>query len=178
MKSIAVVTMVALALGGIAIAANAAGEDAGTRVRIFHLQGLDAREGLTLLRAGAQVRQVASVDGRDVLIAAGTTATLDRCEELLRERGGLERAVEPHGAVDLAAPPGAETATREFRAVGDGARTAVVVLRAIYRVPELTDDAGNRTLTVRATPAVLDACEAALRELGLIEGARHSVSDS
>ena len=84
-----------------ASAASEQPEDGNVHMRVFYLQGMDSREAITLLRSKAQVRQVARISDRDVIVVAGTADIVDRCDTLLREHDAILRVVAPHDPVEL-----------------------------------------------------------------------------
>jgi malonyl CoA-acyl carrier protein transacylase len=171
-----VVSIVAIAVCGLANApiiasspANADSEGAGELyTRVFYLQGMDVRQAVTLLRSQAQVLQVASINDRDVIVIAGTADMVERCETLLRERDAILRVAIPHEPVELEALSRGPLVSHVFRVTDNNIKTAVVVLRAIYQVRELSELTEDNTVSVRATQPVVDSSEALLRELGLL----------
>ncbi len=136
--------------------------------RVFYLQGMDPRAAITLLRSQAQVRQVASIKDRDVIVVAGTDDTVDRCETLLREHDAILRVADPYEPVELGGAAEVPLATRVFHVVGDNMQAVVVLLRSIYQVRELTEFPQDTTVSVHATQPVLDSSEALFRELELL----------
>lgn len=151
--------------------ARAAGEQPEVdkvHTRVFYLQGMDHQAAITLLRSKAQVMQVARISDRDVIVVAGTAETVGRCDTLLREHDAILRVVAPHDPVELGGPAGVPLATGVFHVLGDHMPTVVVVLRAIYQVRELNEDAQESAVTVHATQPVLASSEALFRELKLL----------
>ena len=136
--------------------------------RVFYLQGMERREAVTLLRSQVQVRQMAEVASVDAVVVTEVAERVDRSESLLREHDALVRAVDPHGPLSFERVPDAEMETRVFAIEGPDTRSAVTVLRAIYQIGELTESADDNSVTVRASPARLDAAEALLRQLELL----------
>jgi type II secretory pathway component GspD/PulD (secretin) len=61
--------------------------------RVFYLQGMEKREAVTLLRSQLQVRQIAEVQGSDIVIVTEAAEKVERCENLLRELDAVARAV-------------------------------------------------------------------------------------
>jgi hypothetical protein len=164
--------IVAVLVGGLTSgpASAASGQPKVSKVetRVFYLQEMDPREAVTLLRSQAQVRQVAWVSDRDVVVVAGTADTVDRCATLLREHDAILRVVAPHEPVELGGPAGAPLATGVFHVLGDHMQTVVVLLRSIYQIRELTEHAQDSTVSVHATQPVLESSEALFRELKLL----------
>lgn len=150
------------------ISAGSSSTDQTKVVRVFYLKGIDAREGITLLRSEVQVRQMAFLGGRDLLIVADMAERVDRSESLLRERDALDKASDPHGPLTPGSGPEDETATRVFRIEGNGTGEVMTILRAIYQIREVEEVDGENSVSVRSAPAVLDASEALLRELDLL----------
>ncbi len=89
--------VVAIAVGGLTggptSASSSTREEAAVaskvHTRVFYLQGMDPRQAITLLRSQAQVRQVASISHRNVIVVAGIADTVERCETLLREHDAV-----------------------------------------------------------------------------------------
>jgi hypothetical protein len=139
--------------------------------RVFHLQGLEPAEAVRLLRSEVQVRRIATLRGRQVVVVSDAAERVDRSESLLRDRGAVARAVEPHAPLSLEDQPTERpaVATRLFRTSDPGA--ALALLRSIYQLRDAAESAEEHGVTVRAPLPVLEASAALLGELGLLAGA-------
>jgi hypothetical protein len=154
---------------GMAAAAESPEEEARI-TRVFYLEGMDNKEAVTLLRAQLQVRQIAELTGRDVIIITESAEKADRAESLLHELGVLAGKADPHAPLSFARTLEEEEATRVFRIEGTETSTVVMVMRAIYQMREVTDLSEEDSVVVTAPLAKLDAAEALLAELGMTKG--------
>jgi hypothetical protein len=149
--------------------AGAAASAAAPQVtRVFYLQGMEPREAVTLFRAQAQVRRVAMIADRSVVVVSDIAEKVEQAESLLRQRDAVARTSDPHQPLELLAESPA--ATRTFRVDGDEVSTVLTVLRSIYQVRELSELADGGGVEVRAAQPILDSSAALLRELGLLAG--------
>jgi hypothetical protein len=159
--------------GGLASASSPTLEEAVVvnkiHTRVFYLQGMDPREAATLLRSQAQVRQLAWIKGRDVIVVAGEANRVEQCETLLREHDAILRVADPHEPVALAGPASDPLVTRVFRVTDDNMQAVVVILRSIYQVRELEELAEDNTVSIQSTQPILDSSESLLRELELLD---------
>lgn len=158
----------AVAVSGGLLGAEAPPASAPHLTRVLYLQGMQPREASMLLRTELQIVQLATVPGRDVIVVSDVAAKIDRAGALLREKGALARAADPHGPLDLTGLAGGPGATRVLSVAGAEMNTAVTLLRAIYQVRELEQNAESGSITVHAAAPILDASEALLRELNLL----------
>ena len=131
--------------------------------RVFYLDGADARAAVTLLRSEIQVRRVAYLSDRPLVIVSETAERIDLVESLLRERGMLARAVEPHPP--LASDTEGMTA-RVLRLASLDSAVATMLLRTIYGVREVEPQSDGAGVAARAPASTLEAAEALFRELG------------
>jgi hypothetical protein len=139
--------------------------------RILHLQDIESREAVTLLRSEAQVRQIAEVPDLGLLIVKGVADRVDRCESLLRERNAIAKTADPHEVETPGSTNAGPTETRVFRIDGIDRKAAVVVLRAIYQIRELSELPEENAISVTAPAAKLKRTEALLGTLGVLESA-------
>ena len=136
--------------------------------RILHLKDIDSREAVTLLRSEVQVRQIAEIRDLGLLVVKGVAERVDRCESLLRERGAVADAVDPHDPEDPYSAKEGPIGTRVFQVRGIDRRAIVTVLRAIYQMREITELPEEGSVSVRAPTPRLDASEALLKALGVL----------
>ena len=171
MLSYRAVVILALSAGALFNVDLRAAESSGEEprlTRVFHLQGMETREAVALLRSRVQVRQIAEIRGLDIVIVTEVAEKVDRSESLLRERDAVARAIDPHDPVNPEPSSESPIGTRVFRIEGLDPRGVVTVLRSIYQMREVTELVDGDGVSVRAPLYKLDASEALLRELGLL----------
>src|SRR5262245_51189564 len=71
-------------------------------IRVFYLKGMEPREAVTLLRSQVQIRQIAMIGDRPVIVVSDVAEQVGQAEALLREKGSVDRTNDPYGALDLA----------------------------------------------------------------------------
>ncbi len=137
--------------------------------RLFYLEQIAPPEALTLMRTEVAIRSVATIESPSAIVVSDALERVELAESLLRLRDAGLRATDPHPPLDLESLAASPKATREFRAVDQGAgKTMLTALRAIYGIRELAPLAAGEGVSVRAAEPILDASEALLRELGLL----------
>ena len=136
--------------------------------RVFYLQEMEPRDAMTLLRSQVQVRRMATIRDRSVIVVSDVADRVDQSERLLRQRDAVVRATDPHEPLELERLAESPTATRVFRVGSDNMSTVVTVLRSIYQMREVNEFAEDNSVSVRAAQPILDSSEALLRELGLL----------
>ncbi len=162
-------TIVAALFAGLVLSgAVLAGESEPIFTRVLYLQGMEVREAVTLLRSQVHVRQMATIQGRNLVIIAETLDKIEQSETVLRQKDAVSRVAEPHPPLELRKLGKAPAATRTFHVGAGVAASTVTILRSIYQMRELTEEAESNSVSARAAPAVLDAGEALLQELGLL----------
>jgi hypothetical protein len=134
--------------------------------RVFYLQEMETKEATTLLRTEAQVRRLAAIPGRSVLVVSDVEERIVRAESLLRERHAISRTAEPHGPLDFERLAVDVPVGRIFRVDRTASGTAAMLLRAIYQMRGVIPQEGG--VSARAAEALLDASESLLRELELL----------
>jgi type II secretory pathway component GspD/PulD (secretin) len=138
-------------------------------IRVLYLEGMDPREAVTLLRRHVQVRRVATISGRSLVVVADTLQRVEQAEKLLQhEKNAVSRSVDPHAPLDLERLSEVQPATKTFEVGSANLGPTTTILRAIYQVREVAGSAETGSVTARAAQTVLDSSEALLRELGLI----------
>ena len=133
-------------------------------VRVLELDAIDSREAVTLLRSEVQVRRIAELRQLGKLVVGGTAEKIHRCEALLRERNALIGAHAPHEPM---LDDDRTERTIELRLDGLDPKAAAVLLRSMYQIRQI--ELGEAGLTVTASPARLDAAEATLDALGVLQ---------
>lgn len=151
------------------LAAGVPPADAPQVSRVFYLDRIDPATALRELRVQVGIAHVAVLEEPRALVVRDLAAQVDRAEAVLSELGGFERAVEPHPPIASQRPPEAELVERELRFRGDHAKTGKILLRSLYGVKTIVETADPAGLTIRDTEAIVDAIEALLGELGLLE---------
>ncbi len=160
------VLLLALAVGTLVNGASLA--EAPYVTRVFYLQGMEPREAVTLLRRQVQVRQIAEIRDRNLIVVADVAERVERSESLLRERDAVLRANDPHEPLNMDRPPDSPMVTRVFRIKGTDTGSVMVVLRAIYQMRDVTELAEENGVEVNDALSILDASEALLRELDML----------
>ena len=130
--------------------------------RVIHLQGMDSREAMTLLRS-LHVRCLAQVRS-DAVVISDVADKIDQAETLLRERKAVLRVADPHSPMVIES----FHSTRVFDVEPGTIDTVVSVLRVIYHARDVQKSEAENRVTFRAAEPILDASEATLRELGLL----------
>ena len=139
----------------------------------FSVRGIYLRaasnDAMTLVRSQADVRRVATILDRNVIVVADVADTVDQCEALLREHHAVVRVADPHAPLELGRYEPDTLVPRVFRIVDDDSlRSVVVVLRAIYSIRVLSEYPPDNTVSIEAPAPVLDAVEAFLSEVKLL----------
>lgn len=123
---------------------------------------------MTLLRSQVQVRQMAMIPDRSVIVVSDVADKVNQSESLLRQRDAVVRATDPHEPLELEHLAESQPATRVFRVDSAHVSTVVTLLRAIYQVREVQELAEDNSVSARGAQPILDSSEALLRELGLL----------
>ena len=131
-----------------------------------------------LLRRQVPIRKIARIPGRNLIVVADVVDKVNRSESLLRQRDAIHRATDPHDPCNLERLREGPVATRIFRIDDDEMDNAVVILRVIYDMREVTELDEENSVSVRDAQTILAASEALLRELGLLVEAGKEPGDS
>ncbi len=150
-------------------APDAAGGSAPQRVvRVFRLSGVDQDGATQELRVQVGIAAVASLEARNVMVVADSAEQVARAEELLRRRDPRLRAADPHPPLDFAAARATAPVVRVLPVTPADIPDAQLLLRVLYGVRKVDAASPGNGLVVEASPAVLDASEALLSEVGLL----------
>jgi hypothetical protein len=143
-------------------------KDALQSVRVLYLQGMPPSEASNQLRVSIGIAAFSTFQEPAAIVLRDLPHQVERSEALLREQGAVAHSVEPHPPIVLLRPPEAPLLERRLRfADFDQAKKALLVLRVIYGVKEVTTE-GDSELVVRDLEVILEAGQALCRELGLL----------
>lgn len=136
--------------------------------RVFYLHGIEPREAMQLLRSQLDVRRMAAVQEKGVLVVGDALDKVDASEKLLLQRDAIERVSTLPETLDVAGLRSMPAEERVFHVTQAASKSVVVILRSIYQVRDLTESAEENSVSIRAATPVLDSSEALLKELGLL----------